>query len=225
MTRLRPALRPGDRAARPAGKRSHRLSDVVAPESKRARDLAHRVHTGLVRLRRTSSRILDVPRRPRTLPMPAGFPVLRALTVRRASCVRAPGGAAAQRWRSPLVAARHALGGRRGMRSTGNSDKEGLGVIIVDTHLARAVLHVHDDDCKLARQAVSLTGRSFHRLSGGGRARARARRGASGRWCDCCSRAPGFGSANRPDVPPCRLAGVGPRVRGGSSAGSPGFRL
>ena len=47
------------------------------------------------------------------------------------------------------------------MRSTGNSDKEGLGVIIVDTHLARAVLHVHDDDCKLARQAVSLTGAAF----------------------------------------------------------------
>jgi hypothetical protein len=40
ITRLRPALRPADRAARFAGKRSDRVSGLVAPESKRARDFA-----------------------------------------------------------------------------------------------------------------------------------------------------------------------------------------
>ncbi len=153
MTRLRLAFRPADRAARPAGKRSGRRSDAVAPDSKRARDLARRVHTGLVRLRRTSSRILDVPRRTRKSPMPAGLLVVRVVLV-----VLVFGALLVVRCRQgqrrPEVT-RHPLATPQACTKTGNSDSERRGVII---WIFNAVIEAVESLVIAACQA-GLTGR------------------------------------------------------------------
>jgi hypothetical protein len=60
MTRLRPAWRPADRAARPAG-----MLVVLIPESKRARDFGRRARTIVARLQRPLLRILDAVTPPR----------------------------------------------------------------------------------------------------------------------------------------------------------------